>query len=158
PMNGSWLFLASLLLLVDGARAVGQEARSKDDKVSSARPLRLAGGKAIVAGRLRPDAPRFENKASQTYDVDLQAGSMYQFDLLSTSFDAYLYVLDPSGKVLKQDDNGGGNRNARLMLMAGKTGVHRVVASAVGNAGAGTFNLAVVETQATLPLVMDNGR
>jgi hypothetical protein len=83
------------------------------------------------------------------HTVKLQAGKVYQIDMISRSFDTYLFLEDASETVLAQDDDGGEARNARLIFRPGKTGTYRIVATtfelAAPGMGPGPYTLTVIE-------------
>ena len=62
------------------------------------------------------------------YSLSLNAGQQIAIALNSTSFDAFLTLLDPSGAVLVEDDDGGGGTNSRIPA---STGFYTVPASGV---------------------------
>ena len=56
-------------------------------------------------------------------------------------------IYDPDGKLLAQDDDGGGYPDARIVHKAAKTGKYRVIASHFGNGGnLGEFTITVRHT------------
>ena len=87
----------------------------------------------------------------KVYAVNLQAGQTYQIDMIArelkgkaNSFDPYLYLLDDQKKVLAEDNDGGGEPNARIVYRAERTGDYRIIATHFGDLkGAGHFTLTV---------------
>jgi hypothetical protein len=45
-----------------------------------------------------------------------RAGQQIEVKLTSSQFDAYLFLVDPTGKTLAADDDGGGGSNARILM------------------------------------------
>ena len=84
---------------------------------------------------------------ARPYDVPLAAGKRYTITLDAAEpakgfdpkrLDPFLVVQDAEGKTLAHDDDSGGNRNARLTLVAPRDGTYRVYAAA--SRGTGAFN------------------
>lgn len=89
--------------------------------------------------------------------VALEAGKTYVIDEKSQNFDAYLRLESAPGIQLAEDDDGGGNRNARIRFTANQAGTFRVIATSLGG-GVGEFTLSIrdaslPEPAPTLPLV-----
>jgi hypothetical protein len=94
------------------------------------------------------------NKKHKSFVVNLEEGKTYQIDMKSKSFDSYLYFESPEGKVLAQDDDGGGYPDARIIHKAAKTGKYRVITTHFGGGGnLGDFTLTVRQTEGEPPLV-----
>ena len=53
-------------------------------------------------------------RLAKRYSFTGSAGQTIAIQLSSSVFDAYLTLLDANGNILTQDDNSGGNRNARI--------------------------------------------
>ncbi len=83
------------------------------------------------------------------YRVKLEAGTTYVFDMISPNgkaLDPYLLLRDPAGKLLAEDDDSGGNQNARITFRAAQGGVHRIQATSFPNPDSprtGAFTFAV---------------
>jgi hypothetical protein len=92
-------------------------------------------------------------KKHKLFTVDLEEGKTYQIDMVSKSFDSYLYFESPDGKLLAQDDDGGGYPDARIIHKAAKSGKYRVITSYFGGGGnLGDFTLTVRLTDGSPPL------
>jgi tetratricopeptide (TPR) repeat protein len=74
-----------------------------------------------------PDVKSGKNEVH--YPVDMKAGTKYVIDMESAALDSYLIVLDPAGKVVGFDDDGGGGLNARLPVQATRTGTYTIIAT-----------------------------
>lgn len=72
------------------------------------------------------------------------SGRSYQIDLTST-WDNYLYLESPAGMVLKQDDDSGGLRNARIRFFPSESGSYRIIATTFLPGQTGTYTLTVQE-------------
>jgi hypothetical protein len=106
------------------------------------------GAHLLVSDRLTRDDPEYKNRPGRPHKVHtarLHAGKTYQIDLMSKSFDAYLYLEDAAGNVLMQDDDSGGGLNARLIFRPARTDDYRIIATAYNWIGRGTYALTVVE-------------
>ena len=89
-------------------------------------------------------------KASIVYQVKLTEGKTYVIDMLSPdqkALDPYLKLLDPTGKTLKEDDDGGEGLNARITIRAPATGTYQIVATSFLGVGVGDFTLEVKEKE-----------
>ena len=112
----------------------------------SKKPLKLQfeKGKAIYEGAIEATDGKYRGqKIAKILTVKLQQGQVYQIDHRSRAFDAYLYLEDPEGNVLAEDDDGGGNLNSRIIHEAAKTGNYRLIATSLGGGGLGPFALSV---------------
>jgi hypothetical protein len=86
----------------------------------------------------------------KAFTVNFKAGQIYIITLDSANtreFDPYLMVEGAGGKVVAQDDDGGGDLNSRIVYKPKRGGEHRLIVSAVGK-GTGGFNLKVITTVA----------
>lgn len=83
-----------------------------------------------------------EGSPVQAWGYQGRAGESVTFDLVSTDFDALLYLTGPGLDGLLGDDDGGGGCNSRLTVTLPADGRFLVVASSVGFTGAGSFTLA----------------
>lgn len=108
--------------------------------------LALVGGVGQVNGELAPNDGRDaqSGKLCKVYVVNLQAGRSYQIDLTNTPFDNYLILQDGNGQMVAQDDDSGGNRNARIVYDCGRSGAYRIIATHFGG-GVGQFTLRIQE-------------
>jgi len=118
-------------------------AAQKEDVKAVA--LELKGGKAQVEAELKKDDLKdaVKKSPSKVYSVRFEAGKSYRIDLVSKAFDAFLRLEDPTGKQVAEDDDGGGDRNARIRFSCSSSGSYRIVATSY--AGLGAFTLLVEE-------------
>lgn len=75
--------------------------------------------------------------------VKLQAGVEYTIDLTSNEFDPYLRLEDASGKNLAEDDDSGGDLNARIVYRAPADGEYRVIVTSFEPGDIGEYTLVV---------------
>lgn len=87
-----------------------------------------------------PHAPR-----CKVYLVNLDANVRYTIDMVSTEFDAYLRLENEKFLNLAEDDDSGGNLNARIIFVPAQTGPYRIIATSFeeGDIGIGRFTLTV---------------
>lgn len=80
---------------------------------------------------LLDDNDPFEGRygRSKVYLIPMEAGQSYNIDQKSKEIDSFLSLLDPQGKLVAEDNNGGGNYNSRLLFDAKTTGKYRLLAS-----------------------------
>ena len=81
----------------------------------------------------------------QFHKLKLRAGAVYVLDLMSGEFDAYLKLYDPDGRILAEDDDGGGDLNARLVFTLPRDGVYRALATSYQRQGIGAYTLMLRE-------------
>jgi len=114
--------------------------------IGAAKPVKTYEvGKGLkIEGKLE------RNNASIIYQVKMTEGKTYVIDMLSPdqkALDPFLRLLDPTGKVLAMDDDGGEGLNARITIRAPATGTYQIVATSFGAMGVGDFTLEVKEKE-----------
>ncbi len=115
------------------------------------RSLALVGE---VQGRLTADDWVSVNDTPiQAWALDGTRGDAVTVDLVSTDFDAYLYLVGPGLDVGIRNDDGGGACNARITVVLPADGMFRVV---VGTVGSGEFGAFVLRTM-TVPGPLASG-
>jgi predicted Zn finger-like uncharacterized protein len=82
--------------------------------------------------------------------VALEAGKTYVIDEKSRNFDAYLRLESAPGIQLAEDDDSGGNLDARIRFTPNQAGTFRVIATSLGG-GFGEFTLAIHDTSVPEP-------
>lgn len=106
----------------------------------AAKPL-LKSNDALTAAD-----PKYKfRKHHKAYKVKLAAGRYYIFDMKEeekSDLDCYLYLEDPAGKGVAQDDDGGKGLNSRIVIRAKQAGTYRVIATGLGDA-LGKYSLTV---------------
>jgi hypothetical protein len=82
---------------------------------------------------------------AQAWTIQGRAGQTVTVDLESDTFDAYLFLRGPgiSGGRDFQDDDSGGNCNARLTAMFPQTGEYEIVVNTAAKYTTGQFSLSV---------------
>jgi hypothetical protein len=91
-----------------------------------------------------PNDPVGPKNRCKTYSVKMTAGKTYTIDLVSGNFDAFLRLTDATFKKLAEDDDGGGDQNARVVFVPKADGVYHIVATTY-DGDLGAFTLTVRE-------------
>jgi hypothetical protein len=114
---------------------------------SKAAELTLKNGMAKVEAKLTgmdaTDAVQTRS-VCKIYAIKLAKGKAYQIDMMSKDVDSFLRLEDASGKELAQDDDSGGNRNARIRFECPENGEYRIIATTYLG-GTGSFTMMVKE-------------
>jgi WD40 repeat protein len=113
---------------------------------SAVTELSLRSGTAQVRDRLtKADQDDSQRKTpSKVYTIQMQQGRVYQIDLRSQAFDAFLRLEAADHEELLRDDDGGGGLNARIVFPCLKDGTYRIIATRFEAAGGfGEFTLTV---------------
>jgi serine protease Do len=86
-----------------------------------------------------------DSSYAQAWAIQAQAGQTVTIDLESDEFDAYLFLRGPgiSGGRDYQDDDSGGNCNARLTATFPQSGEYEVVVNTAGKYATGQFSLSI---------------
>jgi hypothetical protein len=88
---------------------------------------------ATVAGEIRYTGCQYsDNTFADLYQLTLAADGQVDIRLDSSDFDAYLILLDAKGAEVNEDDDSGGNTNARLTT-ALAAGTYTIVAKPFGD-------------------------
>ena len=74
--------------------------------------------------------PKIVGSVCKIHEIDLEAGKTYRIDMTSRKLDSYLRLEDPDGKTVDEDDDGGGDFNARIVHKAKRTAKYKIVATA----------------------------
>jgi thiol-disulfide isomerase/thioredoxin len=83
-----------------------------------------------------------KNSAAKIHKYKMKAGEIYVIDMISKQFDTYLRLEDSKGKQLDEDDDGGGDLNARIVFEAPKDDEYRIICTSYAPA-VGDFTLTV---------------
>jgi hypothetical protein len=122
-----------------------------------------AAGKKVkdvrIEDKLTQDDPkdRVRQAPCKIHLVRMKKGTAYTIDMVSTEFDSYLRLEDPSGRQLAEDDDSGGNLNARIRFDCPKDGQYRVICTSFNPNGAGRFVLTVRSKLGVQPLLTAHG-
>lgn len=85
-----------------------------------------------------------ESTHAQAWRLSGTAGETITLDLISQAFDAYVFLLGPGLEgELPQDDDSGGDCNARLTVRLPRTGTYQIVVTSTDKFATGPFTLSV---------------
>lgn len=117
--------------------------------LAAASVTNAGGGKAEkdvkIDGKITKDDPKDtkRNTHCNIHVVQLKGGKRYTIDMIGMGFDAYLRLEDPKGKELAEDDDSGGNLNARIEFNCQRDGAYRVICTTYNEQGMGGYTLLV---------------
>jgi hypothetical protein len=126
-----------------GGGATGKFTLTAKDRDAAAIELKNQKGQATYTGSLAADDPLYKGKKHKLFIFQMEAGKTYQIDHMSKDFDAYLYLEDPDGKLLAEDDDGGEGLNSRITYKAEKGGRFRMIATSLSGRATGDFTFSV---------------
>ena len=88
---------------------------------------------------------RGDSTYAQAWTIQGRAGQTITVDLESDDFDAYMFLRGPgiSGERSFQDDDGGGNCNARLTVAFPADGAYEIDVNTAEHYATGSFTLSV---------------
>ena len=87
---------------------------------------------------------RIRKVPGKSHLVDLKKGKTYRIDMTSTEIDSSLRLEDEAGKMLAQDEDGGGGLNARIDFRPQADGKYRIQATTYAG-GVGNYVITVKE-------------
>ncbi len=90
-----------------------------------------------------------DNSFFEIYSFQGQAGQRIQIDMVSQEIDPFLILISPNRSQLAQDDNGGGNKNARIVGRLPSTGTYLVIANSYRGGQAGNYQIRGIANAAT---------
>jgi hypothetical protein len=132
--------VAFSLLFLPAAAGQGTTPRK------AGRPKVKKEEKLYVEDALTPDLPKYKNRPTsyyKAYKYPMKAGVTYTIDMIRREpgglRDPYLYLEDPSGALVAQDDDSGGALNARMVYRAPRTGTYLIIAASFVGADAGNY-------------------
>src|SRR6478672_5537596 len=110
------------------------------------RPIPLPLNGRVVNGRLGSGSNVLpvDNSYFDLYTFQGRAGQRIQIDMASPQIDSYLILLSPNGDELAQDDDSGGNQNARLVGTLPVTGTYLVIANSNEGGEAGAYQIRAI--------------
>ncbi|MBX9680604.1 MAG: PPC domain-containing protein [Gemmataceae bacterium] len=91
------------------------------------------------------------NGPGKTFTLKMAKGTRYTIDLArnDNGMDPYLKLADPTGNVIAEDDDGGGNLNSRIQYTPKDDGEYKIIATSLNNNG-GNFTLSVEKAGAVV--------
>jgi hypothetical protein len=94
--------------------------------------------------QMNDDIDPVRKRPAKTHVIELKGGKTYVIDLVSNQFDSFLRIENADGQQLGQDDDSGGNLNARLTFVCPADGRYRIFATTFA-VGQGQYELTVAE-------------
>lgn len=119
--------------------------------VSLPEPMELSPGDRVESTL---DRSGVAGRRADQYIVAGDAGERLRIELVSEEFDAFLELLDSSGRRLS-DDDGGDETNARLSYQFSEDGWVIITATSYDGLSAGSYNLTVQEVDASDARVLE---
>ena len=143
-----WAMLA-ITLFLGGCIPIDLWDLLGDDEGGSVLTLLETDGREIRLGDEAPGALSASDYTSTTgsyleaWSFKGRQGQTVSVDLISSDFDAYLYVVGPGLDTPLSDDDSGGACHARINFTVLESGTFHVVASAISPDMTGTYRLRV---------------
>jgi trimeric autotransporter adhesin len=141
------------LLLLVFAIAVNAQAQTACPQSST-----LACG-ANSATLTPSDCASFDGSYYQLWTFSGTSGDTVTIEMASTSFDAFLALLDPNGvPLIDNDDVSSTNTNARVTFTLTSTGTWTVVANSLKASQSGAYTLTLSSSSCTVPVSVPRKR
>lgn len=103
----------------------------------------VAVGQTIHGTLRRGDVVSRDTTYVQQWEIEATQGAVVTIDLASEAFDAYLIVYGPGMANDVQDDDSGGNCNARVTVLFPQRGVYHIAVTSTEQRQVGAFTLSV---------------
>jgi serine protease Do len=103
----------------------------------------IAVGQTIHGALRHGDVVSRDKSYVQQWEIVAAQGAVVTIDLASDSFDAYLIVYGPGLANDLQDDDSGGNCNARITVRFPQRGVYHIAVTSTEQRQAGSYSLSV---------------
>jgi hypothetical protein len=96
-------------------------------------------------GELTEQSPRLrsDNSPYELVEFEANQGQTLHVDLTSPDFDAYLFLIAPDGTLIAEDDDSGGNRNARIVMELPQSGTYTAIVNSFSSEERGRYRLTV---------------
>jgi hypothetical protein len=89
-----------------------------------------------------------DNSYVDVFEITLPTAATIQVDMTSSEVDSYIGLFESSGLFIGEDDNSGGERNARLVKQL-NAGRYRVWANTITGGVSGTYSMVVTQRAAS---------
>jgi len=108
---------------------------------------RIALNGSSIRGQLTRDSEVLpaDNSYYDAYSFEGRSGQQISVEMSSTTVDSYLVLLSPQGRDLIQDDDSGGNRDAKLVFTLPEDGTYTILAHSYGARETGPYDLRLAE-------------
>jgi hypothetical protein len=98
---------------------------------------------ATHSGSLSAQSPRgYDGTRVESHEIDGEAGESLTIELKSDAFDPVLYVSNPDGSNLAQDDDGGDGNNSLTTVVLPESGTYTIYVTSFGDA-TGAYELII---------------
>ncbi|MEM6838608.1 MAG: tetratricopeptide repeat protein [Cyanobacteria bacterium P01_C01_bin.120] len=96
-----------------------------------------------VTGRLDENSQILSDDGSyyNIHTFEGMAGETISIEMVSAAFDTYLILVGPDGVTVVQDDDSGGNTNARIVTTLPSTGPYQIIANSYSSGETGEYTL-----------------
>jgi Ca2+-binding EF-hand superfamily protein len=107
--------------------------------------LKFERGQINYQGKIEeePEARYQGKKSFKIFTLKLEEGKTYQIEQVSQIYYSFLYLEDPSGEIVDQNNSGGRGLTARIVYKAAETGTYRIIATSQDGYRTGDFNLSI---------------
>ncbi len=123
--------------------AVRQGTIANNPAPNIANPSVLAlDGNAIAAVLTASDSTLPDGSYYKAYQFQGQAGQSVVIEMRGNGIDPYLVLFDATGRKVAEDDDGGGGKNARLIVTLPSTGRYTLYANSYEVGQTGSFTIA----------------
>ena len=85
-----------------------------------------------------------DNSYVDVYDITLTTATTIQIDMTSGDVDSYIGLFESNGLFIGEDDNSGGDRNARLVKQL-NAGRYRIWANTITGGATGSYSIVVTQ-------------
>jgi Ca2+-binding EF-hand superfamily protein len=113
--------------------------------LKNALALKLTHGLATYAGSVEEADEVYQSKKSfKTFTIKFEAGKTYQIDHTSKAFQAYLFLENTDGEILRENSSPNIGGKSRIVFHVETTGTYRIIATSLGGFKTGDFLLSVL--------------
>ncbi|MEW5916751.1 MAG: Ig-like domain-containing protein [Gemmatimonadota bacterium] len=131
---------ATITATSEGRSGTATVTVAAPDPCQSSRPITV--GQTLSGTLASTDCRLQDQTVLQAFRFTLNAAATLEIQMTSAVVDAYLFVLDGSGNVIAEDDDGGSGTNARVMLSFA-AGQYTILANTFDPNSYGAFQLTV---------------
>lgn len=120
-----------------------QTAQRQSQPGGNQPPQHIALGGAPINGSLASgdNVLPADNSFFDVYTFDGQAGQQVSIEMTSGAIDPFLILIGPNGEEVAQDDDGGGNANAKIVVALPASGKYTLVANSYQGGESGDYRL-----------------
>lgn len=84
-----------------------------------------------------------DNSLFDAYTFEGKAGEQVSIEMSSGEINPYLILLSPTGAEVAQDDDSGGDKNAKIIVQLPESGTYTLIANSYGGGESGAYSLTV---------------